>query len=197
MSYRKSSRARNWIFAIFLMAGSLLLMGYAFYPTQYSTDSVQIPAGPLPAEYALTVRSPSFGQSDADGEVIVELTPSIPGGHTQDGIVAAEIQSVDLRLDPSGQVIAPLPAGRSVSFRWIVRGGPAGDRSFSLFLFSLATDGKPGDATPAPFWAHDFTWKTFSGLGESRPPVLVCATLMFLLGFGILFANLMRRRGAR
>lgn len=197
MSYRKTFHTRNRIIGILLIAGALLLIGYAFYPTQYRADSFRIPAGPLPVEYALTVRYPSFGQVDAEAAVTAELAPAAPGDPAPESIVASEIQSVDIRFDPTGQVIAPLPAGRSVSFRWTAQGLQSGERSFSLFLFSLAAGTKPSDPAPTPFWAHTFAWKTFSGLGDGRPPVLVCATLMFLLGFGMLLASLLRRSTTR
>jgi hypothetical protein len=196
MAYRKTFRRRNGILGVLLMAGALLLMGYSFFPTRYRTDSFLIPAGPLSVEYSLIIRYPNFGQADAEAEVSADLIPTAPGDRTPNGAVAFETQSVDIRFDPSGRIMAPLPAGHAVSFRWTARGERAGERSFSLFLIPLAVDEQPGDSLPTPFWAQTFSWNTFAGLGNARPPVLVCAVVLFLLGFGLSLTIFLRRRSA-
>lgn len=195
MSVHRPNRRNPRIAGIILMTAALLLFGFAFFPTIYRTETILIPAGELPADYQLEVRYPSFGQADAQANVTALLRPSVEDASDAiQGIIVAEAQSADIRFSPSGRILAPLPAGHRVSFSWTATGSRAGNRSFSLFLFHQNAQERDVNAAGLPVWARSFTWRTFTGLGVMKPPLLVCAALVFLIGFGLMLANMPRRQ---
>jgi hypothetical protein len=197
MHSRERPQRRNCIIGAFLAAAGLLVIGFAFFPTVYATDTFPVPPGALPQEYEIEVRHPTFGPADATAEVTVRLKPreaqtDSSAAAEPYGTVIAEPQSVDVDFDPAGRIQTPLAAGRPVSFSWKAAGTQAGERAYSIFLFlpeyarSDAASGRP------PSWAYTFVWRTFTGYGNWKIIILFTATLGFLSGFGVLLGNAIR-----
>jgi hypothetical protein len=192
MPSRRSPFPRRILFGSLAILGAAALFAAAFFPTLYREETFTLSADSLPAACTLTVRHPSFGQADIEADLSAIVRPAGGSPEEAGGIITAEAQSTAMRFSPSGRISAGLTPGRTVSFTWRVLGNGPGVRTFSLFLlFQDADNASAG----TPFWAHDFTWTTFSGLGDARAPVLICAVLVFLIGFGAVVSGLARTSG--
>jgi hypothetical protein len=193
MQIRTRSRQRNRIFGAVLLIVSLVLGVYALWPTYHKTESFSVQSALLPQGYEIEVRYPAFGPSGETVPLDVTLRPvgeaagfSAPG--RPNPVIVAEVQSANVNFSPAGQISTPLQEGKAVHFSWEADVSAAGQGQFNLFLFRAGAEEVDGVYLQQPVWARSFPYRTFTGPGGMKYPLLFFAVLggMFGLGFVLL-----------
>jgi hypothetical protein len=173
MQIRTRSRQRNRIFGAVLLIVSLVLGVYALWPTYHETETFSVQSALLPQGYEIEVRYPAFGPSGETVPLDVTLRP------------VGEAAGFSA---PAGQISTPLQEGKAVHFSWEADVSAAGQGQFNLFLFRAGAEEVDGVYLQQPVWARSFPYRTFTGPGGMKYPLLFFAVLggMFGLGFVLL-----------
>jgi hypothetical protein len=197
MQIRTRSRKRNRIFGALLLAVSLLLAVYALWPTVFRTETFSLQSALLPQGYEIEVRYPSFGPSGEKAPVKAALRPvgqaadfASPG--ESNPVIVAEVQSATLTFIPAGQISTLLGEGKEVHFSWEARSAAAGEGQFNLFLFRAGAEEVEGVYLQQPVWARSFPYRTFSGAGGWKLPLLFFAVFGGMFGLGFVVINTLR-----
>jgi hypothetical protein len=197
MEVRQRARKRNRIIGIVLIVLGLLLAAIALWPTFRRTEVFSIESELLPQRYRLEVRFPVFGPAGDKAAVNLKLKPEgdtadFPAPGEPNPVVVAEIQSSTVNVKPDGQISTPLQSGKGVNFSWEIESLAAGESQFNLFLLRAAAEEVNGVYLQQPVWARSFPYRTFSGAGGLKVPLLFFAVFGGLFGLGLLAQNAVR-----
>ena len=194
MEIRQRSRRRNRIIGAILFSVSILFAGFALWPTIYRTENFPLRSDLLPQEYQLEVQYPALGPSGDAVTLKVTLKPVGPAPATDSsqglspGLVA-EVQSPTLAVDPSGQILTALTAGKTLHMSWNALSQAPGEGHINLFLFKEGAEQANGVFLQQPLWARSFPFNTFAGPGGMRVPILYLSSFGILFGLGFLLMN--------
>jgi hypothetical protein len=202
MEIRQRSRKRNRTFGAILFGVSVLCAGFALWPTIYRSERFTLHSDLLPQDYRLQVEYPALGPSGDMVTLKVSLQPvgAAPAPDSQlqpSPALVAEVQSPSVAVDPSGQILTALTAGKTIHLSWRAQSQSAGDQQVNLFLFKEGAEQANGVFLQQPLWARSFPFKTFSGPGGMRVPILYLSTFGFLFGLGFLLMNTLAGKSAR
>jgi hypothetical protein len=194
MDIRQRSRKRNRTIGAILFGGSVLFAGFALWPTIYRTESFSLRSDLLPQEYRLEVQYPALGPSGDVVTLKIALKPvgSAPASDSSQGsspALVAEVQSPSVSIDPSGQILTALTAGKTLRMSWTAQSQTAGNQQINLFLFKEGAEQANGVFLQQPLWARSFPFKTFAGPGGWRVPLLYFSSFGILFGLGLLLMN--------
>lgn len=159
MEIRQRSRKRNRIIGAILFTVSLLFAGFALWPTIYRTETFPLRSDLLPQEYQLEVQYPALGPSGDLVTLKVTLKPAgaAPASSPNPGFspaLAAEVQSPTVAVDPSGQILTALTAGKTLHLSWSARSQTPGEGHINLFLFREGAEQANGVFLQQPLWAR-------------------------------------------
>jgi hypothetical protein len=202
MEIRQRSRRRNRIIGAILFGVSVLMAGFALWPTIYRTEVFPLRSDLLPQEYQMEVQYPALGPSGDTVTLTVSLKPvgsASPSDSSQgaSGALVAEVQSPTVIVDPSGQISTAMPAGKTLHLSWKAQSQTTGDQQLNLFLFKEGAEQANGVFLQQPIWARSFPFKTFAGPGGLRIPILYLASFGILFGLGFLLMNSLPRNSSR
>ncbi|MGD0174168.1 MAG: hypothetical protein ABSC61_07025 [Anaerolineales bacterium] len=194
MEIRQRSRRRNRIIGAILFGVSILFAGFAIWPTIYRTENFPLRSDLLPQEYQLVVQYPALGPSGDAVTLKVTLKPvgPAPAADSSQGLspgLVAEVQSPTLAVNPSGQILTALTAGRTLHMSWNALSQTPGEGHINLFLFKEGAEQANGVFLQQPLWARSFPFNTFAGPGGMRVPILYLSTFGILFGLGFLLMN--------
>jgi hypothetical protein len=194
MEIRQRSRRRNRIVGAILFGVSVLFAGFAIWPTIYRTENFLLRSDLLPQEYQLVVQYPALGPSGDTVTLKVTLKPvgPAPAADSSQGLspgLVAEVQSPSLVVDPSGQILTALTAGKTLHMSWKALSQAPGEGHINLFLFKEGAEQANGVFLQQPLWARSFPFNTFAGPGGMRVPILYLSTFGILFGLGFLLMN--------
>jgi hypothetical protein len=202
MEIRQRSRRRNRRIGAILFGISILFAGFALWPTIYRTESFTLHSDLLPQDYHLDVQYPALGPSGDMVTLKVALKPvgAAPSPDSSQGpspALVAEVQSPTLVVDPSGQILTALTAGKTLYLSWKAQSQTAGNQQINLFLFKEGAEQANGVFLQQPLWARSFPFKTFAGPGGMRIPILYLSSFGILFGLGFLLMNSLSGNSSR
>ncbi len=202
MEIRQRIRRRNRIIGAILFGVSILFAGFALWPTIYRTESFPLHSDLLPQDYQVQVQYPALGPSGDNVTLTVALKPvgSTPASDSASGYspaLVAEVQSPTLEVDPSGQILTALTAGKTLHLSWKARSQSSGDGQINLFLFKEGAEQSNGVFLQQPIWARSFPFKAFAGPGGMRVPILYLSSFGILFGLGFLVMNSLGEKSRR
>jgi len=193
MDIRQRSRKRNRILGAILFGVSILFIGFALWPTIYRTETFPLQSDLLPQEYQLEVQYPALGPSGDLVTLKVTLKPvgTAPAANSTGSSPAlvAEVQSPTVAVDPSGQILTALTAGKTLRLSWNARSQTAGEGHLNLFLFREGAEQANGVFLQQPLWARSLPFNTFTGPGGMRVAILYLSSFGILFGLGFLLMN--------
>jgi hypothetical protein len=194
MEIRQRSRKRNRILGAVLFGVSILFAAFALWPTIYRSESFTLHSDLLPQDYHLEVNYPALGPSGDTITLKVSLKPigAAPATDSSQGsgpALVAEVQSPTLAVDPSGQILTALTAGKTLYLSWRALSQSAGGQQINLFLFKEGAAQADGVPLQQPLWARSFPFKTYAGPGGLRVPLLYFSSFGILFGLGLLLMN--------
>jgi hypothetical protein len=194
MEIRQRSRRRNRIAGAILFGVSVLCAGFALWPTIYRSESFTLHSDLLPQDYQMQVQYPALGPSGDLVTLKVSLKPvgAAPSPDTSQGsspALVAEVQSPTVAVNPSGQILTALAAGKTLYLSWKAQSQSPGNQQMNLFLFKEGAEQANGVFLQQPLWARSFPFKTFAGPGGLRVPILYLSSFGILFGLGFLLMN--------
>jgi hypothetical protein len=177
-----------------LFGVSVLFAGFALWPTIYRSESFTLHSDLLPQDYRLQVEYPALGPSGDTVALKVTLKPvgAAPAPESQPNpspALVAEVQSPSVAVNPSGQILTALTAGKTIHLSWRAQTQSAGNQQVNLFLFKEGAEQANGVFLQQPLWARSFPFKTFAGPGGLRVPILYLSSFGILFGLGFLLMN--------